>query len=233
VRWTARAVWGNTYVDQAGVRRTAVPEVGWTTQARQVKTQARLQTFDGTGTVVQTWRSIATFDYQLGQFYRTVNPLDPPSAGRPRITVALGVNGDGYADCIVTFAQPATSTVSDRYEADVLAATNAERTSRSLTRLTSDACVDRYAETHAAKLAAERKLYHQDLQPILSACGLNTVGENVAYGYPDGQSVTDAWMNSSGHRANIPNPRFRLLGVGAAQSDQGVWYAVQVFGARG
>ncbi len=228
-RWTARAVWGNTYLDKSGVRRTAVPEVGWTTQARQVKTQVRVQTFDGTGRAIQTWRLIETFDYPLGKAYRKVNPLDPPSAGRPKITVALGLNGDGLADCVVTLNHP---TASDRYEADVLTATNTERTSRSLTALTADSCVDRYAETHAARLVAEKKLYHQDLKPILAACNLNTVGENVAYGFPSGQAVTEGWMNSSGHRANILNSRFRLLGVGAAQSNEGVWYAVQVFGAR-
>ena len=39
------------------------------------------------------------------------------------------------------------------------------------------------------------------------------------------------WMGLSGHRANILNGSYRLLGVGAAQSLDGRWYAAQVFGA--
>ncbi len=182
--------------------------------------------------MVNTWRWIGTYDYRLGLAFPTVDPLDPPSTGRPKVAVTVGVNGDGRPDCTVTFTQPAPPTVSDRYEADVLTAGNTERTSRNLAALTADSCVDRYAEAHAARLAAEEELHHEDLGPILSACNLNTVGENVAYGYPSGQAVTQGWMSSAGHRANILNPRFRLLGVGAARSDQGVWYAVQVFGAR-
>jgi uncharacterized protein YkwD len=37
-------------------------------------------------------------------------------------------------------------------------------------------------------------------------------------------------MGSTGHRQNILNPSYRLLGVGAAQDTDGHWYAAQVFG---
>ena len=72
---------------------------------------------------------------------------------------------------------------------------------------------------------------HQDLGPILRGCNLRTVGENVAYGYPSGSAVIGGWMGSSGHRANILNSSYRLLGVGAVRSSDGRWYAAQVFGA--
>ena len=40
-------------------------------------------------------------------------------------------------------------------------------------------------------------------------------------------------MNSSGHRANIQNPKFKEIGVGlAARSGTGRLYWVQDFGAR-
>lgn len=43
---------------------------------------------------------------------------------------------------------------------------------------------------------------HQELGPILDECGLSTVGENVAYGYPTGGAVVRrGWMRSAGHRA--------------------------------
>jgi uncharacterized protein YkwD len=115
--------------------------------------------------------------------------------------------------------------------ADVVSGTNAERTSHELQPLSSEACVDRYAEQQAARMAAERRMYHQDLGPILRECKLRMVGENVAYGYPSGSAVMGGWMGSSGHRANILNGSYRLLGVGAVQSSDGRWYAAQVFGA--
>ena len=80
-------------------------------------------------------------------------------------------------------------------------------------------------------MATEQRMYHQNLGPILSACNLRAVGENVAYGYSSGAAVMNGWMNSSGHRGNIMNDRYRLLGVGAAQDSDGRWYAAQVFGA--
>lgn len=41
-----------------------------------------------------------------------------------------------------------------------------------------------------------------------------TAGENIAMGYPSPQAVVDAWMNSSGHRANILSSSYTQLGVG-------------------
>jgi uncharacterized YkwD family protein/spore coat assembly protein SafA len=39
-------------------------------------------------------------------------------------------------------------------------------------------------------------------------------GENIAKGQSSPKAVVDAWMNSSGHRANILNPSFTEIGVG-------------------
>ncbi len=82
-------------------------------------------------------------------------------------------------------------------------------------------------------MARQDRMFHQDLRPILRQCGLSTVGENVAYGYRSGRSVVnDGWMHSEGHRRNILNRDFRLMGIGARKSDDGTWYAAQVFGRR-
>ena len=42
------------------------------------------------------------------------------------------------------------------------------------------------------------------------------IGENIAAGYGSPEAVMAGWMNSSGHRANILNCGYRLLGVGYA-----------------
>ncbi len=51
---------------------------------------------------------------------------------------------------------------------------------------------------------------------ILTQNGIKfrTVAENVAYSQSSPAEVVNAWMNSSGHRANILNPDLEYLGVG-------------------
>ena len=60
-----------------------------------------------------------------------------------------------------------------------------------------------------------------------------TAGENVAAGYPDASAVVKAWMNSSGHRANILNANFCEMGAGYALGQSGYrHYWTLDFGCR-
>jgi uncharacterized protein YkwD len=115
------------------------------------------------------------------------------------------------------------------YASQARKATNAERTSRQLAKLSKSACLQRFAVSQAQKMANQRRIFHQPLQPILNRCGLGSVGENVAYGYPNGSAVVRGWMNSPGHRANILNGGYRQMGL-AARKAGNVWYVAQVFG---
>ncbi|MCM1008168.1 MAG: CAP domain-containing protein [Ruminococcus flavefaciens] len=54
--------------------------------------------------------------------------------------------------------------------------------------------------------------------------------ENIAYGQKNPESVMNAWMNSSGHRANILNEKMEYIGVGVVYRD-GVYYWSQFFAA--
>ena len=53
-------------------------------------------------------------------------------------------------------------------------------------------------------------------------------GENIAYGQRSPEAVMNAWMNSSGHRANILNAGFDTIGVGCVEYN-GTLYWVQMF----
>lgn len=119
---------------------------------------------------------------------------------------------------------------STSYESDVVRYANAERVKKRLAQMSSSACVDRYAEAQASRMAKAKRMYHQDMLTIARACRLRIVGENVAYGYTSGKAVTSAWMASPGHRANLLHRDFRLIGVGAVQASNGRWYVSQVFG---
>ncbi len=54
-------------------------------------------------------------------------------------------------------------------------------------------------------------------------------GENIAWGQRSPQEVMKAWMNSSGHRANIMNPDFTTIGVGYYENANGTDYWCQLF----
>ncbi len=136
-------------------------------------------------------------------------------------TATLGLVGP------VTTAEAVTP---NTYGNDARAQTNVERTSRNLDPLTYSTCLRTYTTRHAKAMASQKRMYHQDLRPVLSACGLSRVGENVAVGYPSGKATVAGWMASSGHRANILNPAFEQGVVSAAQDSSGRWYVAQLFG---
>ncbi|SDE56341.1 CAP domain-containing protein [Auraticoccus monumenti] len=128
----------------------------------------------------------------------------------------------------VTSAQAAVTP--SAYALEARTQTNAERTERSVATLSYSSCLRTYSTRQARAMAAAKRMHHQDLRPILSACGLSRVGENVAVGYPSGKATVVGWMASSGHRANILDPTFTQGVVSAAQDSSGRWYVAQVFG---
>jgi uncharacterized protein YkwD len=64
---------------------------------------------------------------------------------------------------------------------------------------------------------------------MLSSCGARRVGENIAYGNVSADQMMVMWMNSPGHRANLLNPAFTHIGIGAVKTSSGRWYGVQDF----
>ncbi|MCM0620505.1 CAP domain-containing protein [Nocardioides bruguierae] len=129
-------------------------------------------------------------------------------------------------------ASPAGAAVGDRYEKVARQVTNKARANHDLVKLRRQRCVQRKAERHVRWMARNNSLEHQDLTPVMEDCKLSTAGENIAMGYSTGRQVVRAWMRSEGHRANILNKRFRLLGMAAVKDDDGRWWAAQVFGRR-
>jgi uncharacterized protein YkwD len=151
-----------------------------------------------------------------------------PRMNRVR-AIAAGLLG-ATALVAIPLTQVAQASASGTYENSVYANTNVQRAKYDRVKLKGAKCLDRFAERQAAKMADEQKMYHQQLGPILKACKLSMVGENVAYGYPNGKAAVSAWMKSPGHKANIVNKGYRLIAVGAAQDEDGRWYVAQVFG---
>ncbi len=126
---------------------------------------------------------------------------------------------------------PSSPTVSAQaaYEGRVLVLVNVERTKRGLRPLAMNTCADGYANRWASTMASTQNFAHQSITPMLSACGARGVGENIAYGNVSADQMMVMWMNSPGHRANILNPAFTHIGIGAAKTASGRWYGVQDF----
>lgn len=57
----------------------------------------------------------------------------------------------------------------------------------------------------------------------------SSAAENIAYGQRTPEQVMTAWMNSSGHRANILGQSYTEIGIGIATDSNGRLYWVQMF----
>ena len=75
-------------------------------------------------------------------------------------------------------------------------------------------CAANQSQKWAEAMAKAGRISHDGFGVRVDACGLAYAGENVAAGYATGQSVTEGWMGSSGHRANIVKAAFTKIGVG-------------------
>lgn len=74
----------------------------------------------------------------------------------------------------------------------------------------------------------------RDFATRLNAFGYTkpTKGENIAGGEPTGSATVTQWKNSPPHRANMLNPKFKVMGVGRAHNADSMlgWYWTADFG---
>ncbi len=108
-------------------------------------------------------------------------------------------------------------------EAQFIDLINAERTSRGLDALAVDPDLTAGARMQAAAIRDAGRLFHNpDLGSVTT--GWTWIGENVGYGY-DVANLHDAFMNSSGHRANILKSGATHIGLGVVVDGSTVWVA--------
>jgi uncharacterized protein YkwD len=116
-----------------------------------------------------------------------------------------------------------------RYAKAAFKATNNRREAHDRRALRRNDCIQKWARRNAKRMARRQVMDHQQIGPIMRDCGRGA-GENIAYGYPTGRAVVRAWMHSDGHRANILNRGYRVMGIAARRGNNGRWYVAQVFG---
>ncbi|AQT71267.1 MULTISPECIES: CAP domain-containing protein [Streptomyces] len=128
-------------------------------------------------------------------------------------------------------------TVDGDAESAVLALVNKERAAAGCGALTSNAKLSAAARAYSDTMARAGVMSHtgpdgSTMTSRVEAAGYkwSTLGENIARGQADADAVMKAWMNSSGHRANILNCAFKEIGIGVHKGDGGPWWT-QNFGA--
>jgi uncharacterized protein YkwD len=159
--------------------------------------------------------------------------------GAYSITLALGLFGmGGMVQQCAPPPRPAALVQVAGVQDPVVATVNQHRGASGLAGLTVDARLTNAAQSHANDMANRRKMTHRGSNGsnagqriALQGYGWSTWAENVAAGQLTPADVMNAWMNSSGHRANILNGWMVNIGVAAATGSNGVTYWAMVLGA--
>lgn len=128
-----------------------------------------------------------------------------------------------------------TGSMQGDFASQVAALVNAERAKYGLSALTVDTNVQQAALVRAKETAqsfSHTRPNGSSFSTALTEAGVSyrTAGENIAYGQTTPQQVMNAWMNSSGHRANILNANYTTIGVGYTVIN-GTAYWAQLFTA--
>ena len=118
------------------------------------------------------------------------------------------------------------------YATMVVNIVNSERKKYGLSPVTINSTLSEYAQLRSTEIvdnfAHERPDGSSPLNYVMSLGGIHTAGENIAGGYSTPEEVMNAWMNSAGHRKNILNSNFTMIGVGCYKSN-GRLYWTQIF----
>ena len=120
-------------------------------------------------------------------------------------------------------------------EKEVFDLINKQRTNNGLAALKNDSKVQRVARIKAQDMVDNN--YFSHTSPTYGSpfdmlksfkISYKTAGENIA-GNSSNSSAVTAWMNSSGHKANILNSNFNYTGIGVVSSPKYGKMYVQLF----
>ncbi len=116
---------------------------------------------------------------------------------------------------------PTTDSSTLSYEKEVVRLVNEERKARGLSELTYDWQLSRVARYKSQDMRDNNYFSHTSPTygspfQMMKSFGISykSAGENIAKGQATPEAVVNAWMNSTGHRANILSTSFTHIGVG-------------------
>ncbi len=128
---------------------------------------------------------------------------------------------------------PTTDSQVLNYENEVIRLVNEIRVKNGLNKLNADWELSRVARYKSQDMKDNK--YFSHTSPVYGSpfqmiknfgISYKSAGENIAKGQSTPQAVVNAWMNSSGHRANILNASYNTIGVGYVENGK---YWTQMF----
>ncbi len=115
---------------------------------------------------------------------------------------------------------------------EILALINEHRTSMGLSTINRDQQhASAYAVDHTKYMIDKDKISHDNFSfrnNGMKNRGAISVGEVVAFGYSNAESVVNAWLNSPSHRNVIEGP-YSHSGFGIIENSQGQYFFTQLF----
>jgi uncharacterized protein YkwD len=148
---------------------------------------------------------------------------------RARILTRTALVGTLVLGGLASSAVPAQATITTP-EKQMMYLTNLTRRAHGLPLLSWSSSLSDRARYHTRQMVSAGKLYHSNpLSAVFRGYSWRIAGENVGYGGSISQ-IFNAFMNSAGHRANILNSRFRVIGAGVVYRNGIPWITVEYYG---
>ena len=156
-----------------------------------------------------------------------------PATTAPPTTAAPVASTTVDEEAVAENPDAGNASLNTACESRIVQLINNERANNGLAPVSHHAGGQRVARAWTLQMADSQHLAHNpSYGDQLRAEGINwsTAGENVAYNH-SADAAHQAFMNSSGHRANILNPSFTGVGVGCATDAHGtVWVTENFWG---
>jgi len=156
------------------------------------------------------------------------------------VLAVLGLLAAAPAASAQCAPDPGWGTPRPALEPEVVQLVNAHRAGLGIPLLATSPTLSAAARWKSMHMAFGSYVTHDDPAPPVARtwdqrvrdCGYPNayMGENIAAGASTARQVMDGWLASPGHRANIENPGFVAIGVGAAADGGGVVFWTQDFG---
>ena len=149
--------------------------------------------------------------------------------------VAVPLPGSHSRPTANSYAADYADSAAEEYALQVAAIVNRERAANGLSALKFSDELSNAALVRAQEIQTNFSHTRPDGTSCFTAMTERGItyryaGENIAYGQRTPDEVMTAWMNSSGHRANILNKNVEYIGIGVAKR-RGVYYWTQFFAA--
>lgn len=154
-----------------------------------------------------------------------MHPATPAPSTMPHLRSRASLLVRGIVLGLLLALAPAVSASASA--GDLYSSVDTSRRQAGLPVLARDAALQDIAQRWAGRIAAAGVLSHNGNLRNEVPAGWESIGENVGYASTDGALHT-AWMNSTGHRANILSSSYTNIGIGRVVAGGRV-YAVQVF----